>query len=102
MFKYLYSLVYKEKKIENNNIIDTLEKDIEKQSLPILQPDGTHIIVTNSYSVVKHKEIEQNKKESEIQRLQQKYHVGGFNAYGEHIHSVHLNQTFTGVYFAKN
>ncbi|AIF99971.1 nitric oxide-sensing protein NosP [Alteromonas australica] len=47
-------------------------------------------------------EIEQNRNDAEIQRLQKKYHVAGFNAYGEHIHSVHLNQTFTGVYFAKD
>ena len=45
-------------------------------------------------------EIQQGKNDHEIKRLQQKYKVAGFNAYGEHIHSVHLNQTFTGVYFA--
>jgi len=45
-------------------------------------------------------EIQQGNKDDEIKRLQQKYNVAGFNAYGEHIHSVHLNQTFTGVYFA--
>jgi hypothetical protein len=45
-------------------------------------------------------EIQQGKNDHEIRRLQQRYNVAGFNAYGEHIHSVHLNQTFTGVYFA--
>ena len=45
-------------------------------------------------------EIQQGKNDHEIRRLQQRYNVAGINAYGEHIHSVHLNQTFTGVYFA--
>ena len=45
-------------------------------------------------------EIQQNQSDYDIQQLHQKYRIAGFNAYGEHIHSVHLNQTFTGVYFA--
>ena len=49
---------------------------------------------------VRRLEIQQGKNDHEIRRLQQRYNVAGFNAYGEHIHSVHLNQTFTGVYFA--
>lgn len=46
-------------------------------------------------------EIQHNQREDEIQALQNRYRISGFNAYGEHIHSIHLNQTFTGVYFAK-
>lgn len=46
-------------------------------------------------------EIQQCKRQEEVKALQQKYNIAGFNAYGEHIHSIHLNQTFTGVYFAK-
>ncbi|RAK01786.1 nitric oxide-sensing protein NosP [Aliidiomarina maris] len=30
-----------------------------------------------------------------------RHHVSGFTTYGEHLHGVHVNQTFTGVVLAK-
>lgn len=36
-----------------------------------------------------------------IQKIYQKYNVIGFNTYGEQYHSMHLNQTFTGIAFAR-
>lgn len=45
--------------------------------------------------------VQRGKKE-DIKQLQKEYNISGFSAYGEHIDSIHLNQTFTGVYFAKS
>lgn len=47
-------------------------------------------------------DIIQNQREEEIRATQQEFNIVGFNAYGEHINSIHMNQTFTGVYFTKN
>lgn len=44
-------------------------------------------------------EIQQQDKVSEIAKIHKKYNIVGYNAYGEHINSIHLNQTFTGIYF---
>lgn len=45
-------------------------------------------------------EIEQKGREKEVQVINAKYNIAGFNTYGEHINGTHLNQTFTGVYIA--
>lgn len=37
----------------------------------------------------------------ETANIQAEYNVVGFNAYGEHINGLHLNQTFTGVYISE-
>lgn len=47
-------------------------------------------------------DIIQNQREEEIKATQQEFNIVGFNAYGEHMNSIHMNQTFTGVYFVKN
>jgi len=44
-------------------------------------------------------EIEQRDKNKDIAKIHSRYNIVGFNAYGEHINSIHLNQTFTGIYF---
>jgi hypothetical protein len=36
----------------------------------------------------------------ETQTIQSEFNLVGFNAYGEHINGLHLNQTFTGVYIS--
>lgn len=38
----------------------------------------------------------------ETREIQQTYNLVGFNAYGEHINGLHLNQTFTGVYISED
>lgn len=35
------------------------------------------------------------------QAIQSEFNLVGFNAFGEHINGLHLNQTFTGVYISK-
>ncbi len=47
-------------------------------------------------------DIFQNQREEELKATQKEFNVVGFNAYGEHMNSIHMNQTFTGVYFTKN
>ena len=84
--------------VQLGDCIDAMEQKLESLSSEV----GEAEFVYACDCFLRRIEIEQNKNEAEIQRLQNKYRVAGFNAYGEHIHSVHLNQTFTGVYFAKN
>ncbi|CAD5260545.1 conserved hypothetical protein [Alteromonas sp. 38] len=83
--------------VQLGDCIDAMEQKLESLSREV----GEAEFVYACDCFLRRIEIEQNKNEAEIQRLQEKYRVAGFNAYGEHIHSVHLNQTFTGVYFAK-
>ncbi len=47
-------------------------------------------------------DITQSGKEQDIMNMQQEFKIAGFNAYGEHMNSIHMNQTFTGVYFARD
>ena len=44
--------------------------------------------------------IEKNLEEDTL-KLQKDFNLVGFNAYGEHLNGIHLNQTFTGVYISK-
>lgn len=47
-------------------------------------------------------DITQSGKQADITNMQSEFKIAGFNAYGEHMNSIHMNQTFTGVYFARN
>ncbi len=47
-------------------------------------------------------DITQSGKEQQMVDMQKEFKITGFNAYGEHMNSIHMNQTFTGVYFAKH
>ncbi len=38
----------------------------------------------------------------ETKAIQSEFNLVGFNAYGEHINGLHLNQTFTGVYISED
>lgn len=46
-------------------------------------------------------EVTEKKLEDDTLKLQKDFNLVGFNAYGEHLNGVHLNQTFTGVYLSK-
>ncbi|WP_420935095.1 nitric oxide-sensing protein NosP [Alteromonas sp. A081] len=82
--------------IQLGDCVEALENKLEQIREELGEPE----FVYACDCFLRRLEIQQNKKDDEIKRLQQAYKVAGFNAYGEHIHSVHLNQTFTGVYFA--
>jgi len=84
--------------IQLGDCIEALESVLESLTIKYGEPD--FIYACDCF--LRRLEIQQSNKDEEIERLQRKYKIAGFNAYGEHIHSVHLNQTFTGVYFAKN
>lgn len=47
-------------------------------------------------------EVESKSLYDETQAIQSEFNVVGFNAYGEHINGLHLNQTFTGVYISED
>ena len=82
--------------IQLGDCIEALENKLDKLRAELGEPE----FVYACDCFLRRLEIQQGKNDHEIKRLQQKYKVAGFNAYGEHIHSIHLNQTFTGVYFA--
>ena len=82
--------------IQLGDCIEALETKLDKLRTELGEPE----FVYACDCFLRRLEIQQGKNDHEIKRLQQKYKVAGFNAYGEHIHSIHLNQTFTGVYFA--
>jgi len=82
--------------VQLGDCIEALESKLDKLRAQLGEPE----FVYACDCFLRRLEIQQGKNDLEIRRLQQRYNVAGFNAYGEHIHSVHLNQTFTGVYFA--
>ena len=82
--------------VQLGDCIEALESKLDKLRAQLGEPE----FVYACDCFLRRLEIQQGKDDLEIRRLQQRYNVAGFNAYGEHIHSVHLNQTFTGVYFA--
>ena len=82
--------------VQLGDCIEALESNLDKLRAQLGEPE----FVYACDCFLRRLEIQQGKNDHEIRRLQQRYNVAGFNAYGEHIHSVHLNQTFTGVYFA--
>lgn len=82
--------------VQMGDCTEALESKLDKLRAQLGEPE----FVYACDCFLRRLEIQQGKNDHEIRRLQQMYNVAGFNAYGEHIHSVHLNQTFTGVYFA--
>ena len=82
--------------VQLGDCIEALESKLDKLRAQLGEPE----FVYACDCFLRRLEIQQGKNDLEIRRLQQRYNVAGFNAYGEHIHSVHLNQTFTAVYFA--
>ena len=82
--------------VQLGDCIEALESKLDELRAQLGEPE----FVYACDCFLRRLEIQQGKNDLEIRRLQQRYNVAGFNAYGEHIHSVHLNQTFTGVYFA--
>jgi hypothetical protein len=47
--------------------------------------------------ILRRLEVEQTQRSRQMSRVLAEHHVVGFNTYGEQFHSVHVNQTFTGV-----
>lgn len=82
--------------VQLGDCIEALEGKLDKLRAQLGEPE----FVYACDCFLRRLEIQQGENDNEIRRVQQRYNIAGFNAYGEHIHSVHLNQTFTGVYFA--
>ena len=47
-------------------------------------------------------EVRSKSLNDETRDIQNEFNLVGFNAYGEHINGLHLNQTFTGVYISED
>jgi hypothetical protein len=47
--------------------------------------------------ILRRLEVEQKQQVREVSNVLQKHRVVGFSTYGEQFHSMHVNQTFTGV-----
>ena len=47
-------------------------------------------------------EVRSKSLNEETRDIQNEFNLVGFNAYGEHINGLHLNQTFTGVYISED
>ncbi|HAM18820.1 MAG TPA: hypothetical protein DCP70_09905, partial [Alteromonas macleodii] len=75
--------------VQLGDCIEALESKLDKLRAQLGEPE----FVYACDCFLRRLEIQQGENDHEIRRLQQRYNVAGFNAYGEHIHSVHLNQT---------
>ena len=52
--------------------------------------------------ILRRLEAEQKQKKGEVSEVLKRHKVIGFNTYGEQFHSMHVNQTFTGVAIGKS
>ena len=75
-------------------------KPVNQKLGEISQRYGNPELVLTCDCFLRRLEIEQKGLKSQVQALNTKYNIAGFNTYGEHINGIHLNQTFTGVYIA--
>tara|TARA_R110001583_G_scaffold72596_3_gene203079 strand:- start:2305 stop:3492 length:1188 start_codon:yes stop_codon:yes gene_type:complete len=82
--------------VKTEDILHSLSEKLED----ISQRYGKPELVLACDCVLRRLEIEHKNLHNEAQVLNSKYHITGFNTYGEHINGIHLNQTFTGVYIA--
>ncbi len=62
---------------------------------------GEPVLTIGCDCVLRKLEVDQLQLAKPAQSLFARFNVVGFNTYGEHFNGVHLNQTFTGVMFAK-
>ncbi|WP_412971033.1 FIST N-terminal domain-containing protein [Glaciecola sp. MF2-115] len=75
----------------------TLQSKLEELRLELGEPE----MIYGCDCFLRRLDIIQSGKEQDIKNMQQEFKIAGFNAYGEHMNSIHMNQTFTGVYFAR-
>ena len=85
------------------NEVDLL--DINAPLLKKLESIKNHLgephVVMGCDCFLRRLEVASKDQSLETQHIQQQYKLVGFNAYGEHINGMHLNQTFTGVYISQ-
>jgi hypothetical protein len=82
--------------VKTGDILHSLSEKL----IDISQRYGKPELVLACDCVLRRLEIDHKKLHHQVQALNRKYKITGFNTYGEHINGIHLNQTFTGVYIA--
>jgi hypothetical protein len=75
------------------DIADNLSKSLAKIELQIGETD----LILGFDCFLRRLEAEQKQKMRDVSEVLRQYKVVGFCTYGEQFHSMHVNQTFTGV-----
>ncbi|ENM5932536.1 FIST C-terminal domain-containing protein [Vibrio mimicus] len=75
------------------NVIDNLSQKLTKVSEQL----GEIQLIIGCDCFLRRKEVEVTHRNQAMQTLLRRFHVVGFNTYGEQLGGIHVNQTFTGV-----
>lgn len=75
------------------NVIDNLSQKLTKVSEQL----GEIQLIIGCDCFLRRKEVEVTHRNQAMQKLLRRFHVVGFNTYGEQLGGIHVNQTFTGV-----
>lgn len=75
---------------------DILSK-LDDLFLDILKDIGRPELIIGCDCILRSLELEQRQLKHKASRLFADYNVIGFNTFGEQIHAMHVNQTFTGI-----
>jgi hypothetical protein len=84
--------------VDMDDIFNSLNAELES----ITERFGKSELVLACDCFLRRIEIEQKELAEQAKDLYKKYNIAGFNSYGEHINGIHLNQTFAGVFIAKD
>jgi hypothetical protein len=75
------------------DLAENLSRNLEKIKAQLGETD----MILGFDCILRRLEAEQKQKTREVSRVLMKNKVVGFCTYGEQFHSMHVNQTFTGV-----
>ena len=78
-----------------------INQPLESKLIELESMLGSPHIVLGCDCFLRRIEVNDKGSNQSTAELQERFNITGFNAYGEHIKGVHLNQTFTGVYISE-
>lgn len=81
--------------------IDDMVTGIDKTFETIKTQFGQPQLILGFDCVLRRMMSEINQSKEQISQIYRENHVIGFNTYGEQIHAMHLNQTFSGIAIGK-
>lgn len=84
-------------KVSLRSINEALEEQLNELQVRLGKPS----IVLGMDCFLRRVEVEHKDLSQQTKEIQESFNIVGFNAYGEHIKGIHLNQTFTGVYLSE-